>query len=112
MRLSTKLLLERAGYNVVTVPDGNRAVDLQREHPCDVLITDIFMPEADGMETIARFRSEFPAVKIVAMSAGGGQMGSAKYLSAAGIIGADATLRKPFPAAILLDTLRGLLATR
>jgi len=110
VRLSMKLLLERAGYEVTVAPDGNRALELQRECPCQVLVTDIFMPEADGMETIERFRREFRTVKIVAMSAGGRQMGSRRYLATAGDVGADATLQKPFEAATLLETLRGLLS--
>lgn len=110
LRLSMKLLLERAGYDVVTAADGNRALELQREFARDVLITDIFMPEADGMETIARFKREFPAVKIVAMSAGGRQMKIHSYLMAAGVVGADATLRKPFESATLLETLRNLFS--
>src|SRR5262245_8388380 len=55
VRLSMKLLLERAGYEVAVAPDGNRALDLQRELACQLLVTDIFMPEADGVETIERF---------------------------------------------------------
>ena len=110
MRLSMKLLLERAGYDVATASDGNEALELQRESPRDVLITDIFMPDADGLETIDRFKREFPAVKILAMSAGGGRMKSLRYLSLAGVAGADATLAKPFESAVLLETLEGLLA--
>jgi CheY-like chemotaxis protein len=103
VRLSMKLLLERAGYEVVIAPDGNRALELQRELPCHVLVTDIFMPEADGMETIERFRREFPAVKIVAMSAGGKQIKGRTYLDTAGAVGADATFQKPFEPATLLE---------
>jgi CheY-like chemotaxis protein len=110
MRLSVRLLLERAGYVVMVAPDGNRALELQRDQPCDLLITDIFMPEADGMETIACFRRDFPAVKIVAMSAGGRHMTGGKYLTAAGVVGADATLQKPFEASVLLKTVRSLVS--
>ena len=110
MVLSMKLLLERAGYDVVTAGDGNRAFEVQTESPCDVLITDIFMPEADGLETIDRFRREFPGVKILAMSAGGGRMKNLRYLTMAGVAGANATLAKPFDPAELLATLNGLLS--
>jgi CheY-like chemotaxis protein len=81
--LSLSLLLERAGYQVATAANGKQALDVQRERPSDVLVTDLFMPEMDGLEAIARFRKEFPAVKIVAMSAGGPQRKGGRYLSAA-----------------------------
>jgi CheY-like chemotaxis protein len=110
MVLSMKLLLERAGYEVMTAGDGNAAFEVQRCSPCDILITDIFMPEADGLETIDRFKREFPTVKILAMSAGGGRMKNLRYLTMASVAGADATLAKPFDPAVLLETLGGLLA--
>ena len=103
-----KLLLERAGYDVATASDGNRALEIQREFACDVLITDVFMPDADGLETIDRFKREFPQVKIVAVSAGGGRMQNLRYLTLAGVAGADATLAKPFEPAALLEMLNGL----
>src|SRR5437762_5778047 len=59
VRESTRLVLEQAGYEVEAVANGARALEAQRARPADVLITDIFMPEKDGIETIAAFRSEF-----------------------------------------------------
>ena len=81
-----------------------------RRAPPDVLITDIFMPETDGLEIIARCKNEFPSVKIVAISGGGDKVRNETYLSIAGVAGADAVLPKPFEAAALLETLRGLAA--
>ena len=105
MRHSMRLLLERAGYEVELAPDGAQALRLQRERPIDVLITDIFMPESDGLETIERFRREFPGVRIIAMSGGGVQVRGETYLATAGVAGADAVLRKPFERDVLLRTL-------
>ncbi|TAK84587.1 MAG: response regulator [Betaproteobacteria bacterium] len=110
MRSFMKIVLERAGYETELAADGQRALELQRRHPADVLVTDIFMPEADGLETIERFRSEFPRVRIVAMS-GGGSVAKLDYLTTAREAGADAVLRKPFEAQALLTTLE-TLATR
>jgi CheY-like chemotaxis protein len=106
MRQSMRLLLERAGYEVELAPNGARALELQRARPSEVLITDIFMPETDGLETIARFRREHPGVRIIAMSGGGVHVRGETYLATAGIAGADAVLRKPFDRQVLLDTLR------
>ena len=71
MRSFVKIVLERAGFEADVAADGQRALDLLREHPADVLITDIFMPEPDGLELIQRFKSRFPGIKIVAISGGG-----------------------------------------
>ena len=71
MRSFVRIVLERAGFEAQVAADGERALDLQRAHPVDVLITDIFMPERDGIELIHQFKSAFPQVKIIAMSGGG-----------------------------------------
>ena len=108
MRESLRLVLERAGYEVALAADGERALALQRARPADVLITDIFMPERDGLETITAFRREFPGTRIVAMSGGGVRMDGELYLDTAGVAGADAVLRKPFDPGSLLQVLSDL----
>lgn len=108
MRSFVKIVLERAGFEAQVAADGERALDLQRAHAVDVLITDIFMPERDGIELISQFKSEFPQVKIIAMS-GGGQISRRDYLPFAGDIGADVVLRKPFAADTLLSMLQDLV---
>jgi CheY-like chemotaxis protein len=100
-----RLLLERAGYEVGLASDGADALELQRARPFDVLITDIFMGEVDGLRAIENFRREFPATRIIAMSGGSGRLQSRGYLAAAGVAGADTTLRKPFPIGMLLEAL-------
>jgi len=102
------LLLERAGYDVSLATDGARALELQRAQPADVLITDLFMPEMDGLESIEQFRREFPSVKIIAMSGGGMRVRGAAYLATAEAAGAEAVLRKPFEIDALLNVLRRL----
>jgi CheY-like chemotaxis protein len=108
MRESMKLLLERAGYRVELAGNGTEALAAQRRRAADVLITDIFMPEADGLETIEAFKREFPQVKILAMSGGGVRVGGAVYLETARVAGADAMLRKPFEMKVLLQALQEL----
>lgn len=108
MRSFVKIVLERAGFEAQGAADGERAFDLQCAHPVDVLITDIFMPERDGIELIHQFKSAFPQVKIIAMS-GGGHVSNMDYLPLAAEIGADSVLRKPFAADTLLRMLQDLV---
>ena len=106
-RLALKMALELAGYPVREAAQGAEALRLQRERSASFLITDIFMPEADGLETIEAFRREFPRTRIIAVS-GGGQRAKRDYLEAATLMGVDAALHKPFEIEQLLDTLRTL----
>jgi len=108
LRRSLQLALEAAGYSVRVAAHGGEAFSLQRDKPADVLITDIFMPENDGFEAIDRFRSDFPATRIVVMS-GDAKRAKGEYLPIAELIGVDATLKKPFKLQELLQTLQGLL---
>jgi DNA-binding response OmpR family regulator len=108
LRAFIKLALEQAGYEVELAGDGRRALALQRGRGADVLITDLFMPERDGFETIDCFRREFPSVKIIAMSGGGDLSKKHDYLSTAGLLGVDAVLRKPFELDELLKTVESL----
>ena len=97
--------LQFAGYPVAVARNGREAVVVQRRSPSDVMITDIFMPESDGFDAIEAFRKDFPATKIIAVS-GGAPLVKTNYLDAAGLIGVDATLQKPFDVEELLRLLR------
>jgi CheY-like chemotaxis protein len=110
MRRSMALLLGRAGYQVDTAPNGAQALERHRVQAADVLITDLLMPEKDGIETIAQFRRDYPAVKIIAMSGGGMRVKGERYLATAEVVGADAVLRKPFEMKKMLETLAALLS--
>jgi len=107
LRSALKLALEANGYDVRVAANGGEALALQSKAPADILITDIFMPESDGFEAIDGFRKAFPGTKIVAMS-GDAKRAKREYLSAAALIGVDATLKKPFQVGTLLHTLRSL----
>ena len=95
LRESLGLLLARLGYDSEGARDGQQAMEIQRRRPAHIVITDIFMPGQDGIETIEAFRREWPRMRIVAMS-GGGTVATHDYLELAPDIGADAVLRKPF----------------
>ena len=101
---SLQLLLGSSGYEAVTAGDARQALEIQRQRPADLLITDIFMPGTDGLETIMQFRARWPDLKIVAMS-GGGMIAKRDYLDVAAEIGANAMLRKPVELQDLLDTI-------
>lgn len=105
IRESLKRVLERAGYAVELARDGDEALSRQKANPANVLITDLFMPERDGFETLAAFREAYPQTRIVAMS-GESAMTRLDYLESARLIGVDATFRKPFDPQQLVETLR------
>jgi CheY-like chemotaxis protein len=101
--------LELAGHEVFAAADGALGLELQREHPADVVITDIFMPDKEGIETIRELRQEFPGIKIIAMSGGGLYVKKSGYLSTASEVGAATILRKPFDQKTLLDAVSEVL---
>lgn len=107
LRLALRLALEHAGYEVRDAANGREALRLQREDPAEVVITDLFMPETDGFETIQALRADYPQTKIVVMS-GDAQRARGEYLSAAALMGVQATLRKPVEVAVLLQMLQRL----
>lgn len=102
-------LLEEAGYAVDLAADGELGLLLQRARPADVVITDIFMPNQDGIETVAQLRGEFPDTKVIAMSGGGARVKGRTYLATAAEIGAHAVLAKPFDGERLLEVVREVL---
>ena len=89
-----KRLLQQCGYEVCAAADGNEGLRLQLENQFDLIISDIIMPEKDGIETIAEIRERFSDAKIIVMS-GGGWYGTDIDFDMARKLGA-ATLDKPF----------------
>lgn len=65
-------MLENVGYEIVVAADGKKGIKAFQEKPLDLVITDIFMPEKEGLETIRELKRDFPDVKIIAISGGGG----------------------------------------
>ncbi|MGH7123490.1 MAG: response regulator [Stellaceae bacterium] len=93
VRESLALLLRTHGYEVMTAPDGRRGLDEFRRLAPSVVITDILMPEEDGIGAIREMRRLKPDAKIVAIS-GGGKVDKADYLTVAEQLGADAAIEK------------------
>ena len=95
MRLALRRMLEREGYSVREAENGNKAIRLHREKQADLIITDIIMPDKEGLGTIVEIKSEFPHTKIFAMS-GGGKNSPDQYLRMANGLGVDRVFVKPF----------------
>jgi DNA-binding response OmpR family regulator len=109
VRTTVRVLLERAGYDVVEAADGRQGGRLLEG--VDLVITDLLMPEVDGVDFLSRIRREGHAVPVIAMS-GGGKVDSKSYLEVARALGAFATIAKPFDLEHLLATVREALASR
>jgi len=89
------IILKNEGYDILTGTNGNEGLKLCGEHKIDLVITDIVMPDKEGLETIGDLRRRFPGIKIIAIS-GGGRIGPKNYLQLAEKLGAQKTLEKPF----------------
>jgi len=95
VRRVLRRVLEAAGHTVTEDGDGKSALRHFAGNPTDLVISDIFMPEMDGIDFLVRVREAFPEARIVAMS-GGGVLGRDQVLGDASMLGALAVLKKPF----------------
>jgi DNA-binding response OmpR family regulator len=109
MRGLLRQVMEWAGHEGVEAADGREGTRLQRQHRADLVITDLIMPEQEGLETITALRRDYPGLKIIAIS-GGGRIGPEAYLPAARELGADRVFSKPFDVQELAETVRELLS--
>jgi DNA-binding response OmpR family regulator len=95
-------ILERRGYRTLVAMDGLRGLRVTRAERPDLVITDIIMPDQEGLATIREIRKEQPDTPILAIS-GGGRLGNIDYLKIARMLGADEILPKPFSPTELLE---------
>lgn len=113
IRTTLSIALRQAGHEVLLAGNGHEAMSLMKgqgqNRPVELVVTDIIMPEADGVEVIMQCRKDYPLTPIIAMS-GGGRIASMDFLDAAEKLGAAATLPKPFVPDILLLTIAHVLA--
>ena len=93
VRALLEQMLEPAGHEVSLAADGREGMKLHRAAPADLVITDLFMPNQEGLETIIELRKDFPEVRIIAMS---GKDAASAMLRAAQQLGANRVLQKPF----------------
>jgi DNA-binding response OmpR family regulator len=102
-------MLRREGYDVDEAEDGRAGMRRFREQPAALVITDVVMPEQEGLETLMQLRHASPAVLVIAIS-GGGRVGPESYLNSARTLGANAILTKPFGREELLEAVNRVLA--
>jgi DNA-binding response OmpR family regulator len=102
-------LLADDGHEAEEARDGAEGLRRCAADPPDLVITDLVMPNKEGIETIIELRRRFPGVRIIAMSGAGGQSPTT-YLAAASALGADAILRKPFRASDLRERVWAVLS--
>jgi DNA-binding NtrC family response regulator len=106
--LMIKKMLERAGFEVDLASNGNEGLELLKRMPVDLVITDIIMPEKEGLETIREMKRLRSDLKIIAMS-GGGKVSSDNYLNTAKIFGASRVMAKPFSQKQMISAVKDLL---
>jgi CheY-like chemotaxis protein len=102
-------LLKKHGYDTVEAQNGKIGMKLYRENPTDLIITDVVMPEKEGIEVIRELRRDFPDAKIVAISGGGIATSGTMCLQIADRLGACRTFTKPISTAELLKAVQELL---
>jgi two-component system cell cycle response regulator CpdR len=109
LRAMLQLLLEKNGYEVLSAENGKIGLKLFYEKGADLIITDLIMPEKEGLETIIELHQNVPGLKIIAIS-GGGRIRPEGYLKLSESLGADRSFKKPFNNKELLSAVSELLA--
>jgi CheY-like chemotaxis protein len=101
-------MLDRGGYEVIRTRSGKEALGLYDPQKVDLVLTDLMMPDMEGIELIIELRRRHPGIKIIAMS-GGGKNRPEAYLSVARRLGAARTLAKPFSNEELFTAIQGVI---
>lgn len=101
-------LLEALGHEVMEAEDGQVGLESFQSKPAELVITDILMPNKEGIQTIMEIRRDYPETRIIAIS-GGGAVNPDTYLDMAKELGADRILSKPFQLSELTEMLKQLL---
>ncbi len=109
LRTLLRKVLTRRGHDVIEAENGSMAISMvEQGEKLDLIITDIFMPDTDGIEVLRHLRAKFPELKIVVMSGGGNRV-SRGYLPAATALGANHVIEKPFDPSSVGDQIEDLL---
>ena len=109
LREVLKMSLTRRKYTVIEASNGREAILKFKPEITDLVITDIIMPDEDGLKVILKIRQIKPGIKIIAIS-GGGKAGPGNYLNVAKALGADEVIPKPFSMGTLISKINGLLS--
>ena len=109
LRTLLRKILTRLGHDVIEAGNGAMAISMvEQGEALDMIITDIFMPDTDGIEVLRHLRADYPDLKIVVMSGGGNRV-SRGYLPAATALGANHTIEKPFDPTVVGEQIENLL---
>jgi CheY-like chemotaxis protein len=95
LREMLKMSLLRRNFTVLEAENGKEAITHFKPALTDLVVTDLIMPEEDGLKVVIKLRELKPSIKIIAIS-GGGKVGPGSYLNLAKALGADAIYSKPF----------------
>jgi CheY-like chemotaxis protein len=110
LREMLKISLLRKRYTIQEAANGKDAINHFKPGVTDLVITDLIMPEEDGLKVIMKLKEIKPSVKIIAIS-GGGKAGPGSYLNLAKALGADAIYSKPFSVGTMIVKIEELLGT-
>lgn len=110
LREMLKMSLLRRSYTVLEAENGKNAITHFKPSLTDLVVTDLIMPEEDGLKVVIKLRELKPSIKIIAIS-GGGKVGPGSYLNLAKALGADAIFSKPFSINDLTAKIEQLLET-
>ena len=102
-------LLENAGYEVLTAENGNAAIQVFKQNPTDLVITDLLMPEKDGAETVIELRSDYPDVKIIVITGNGKNLKAEDHLKLIESLNVNYSFTKPINSHRLLNAINSLL---
>lgn len=102
-------MLEKDDHEVLVANDGAQGIDLYRENRPDLVISDLVMPNKNGIDMILELKKEYPDLRLIAISGGGGITGSFDYLPTAKLVGANIILKKPFGLQELRESLDSVL---
>ena len=109
VRATLRLALEAAGHRILEASNGDEGLQLLDTHEIDLTITDIIMPEKEGIETIIGIRRRQPDARIIAIS-GGSRSQDIDFLRIAERLGAVHSLAKPFSPQMLLELVEAAMA--
>jgi len=110
LREMISLSLMRRKFTVIEASNGKEAIMHFKPSIIDLVVTDLIMPEEDGLKVIMKLREQKPSIKVIAIS-GGGKAGPGSYLNLAKALGADAIYSKPFSLNDLIDRIENMLNT-
>ena len=110
-RKMLNLMLNKAGYQVLEASNGREGLELYKKEHVDLVVTDVFMPEMEGIETTMELKEINPDVKIIAIS-GGGSHGNFEYLSHLKNFGVHKIFTKPFASKAFLSAVKELIESR